>query len=102
KEGKGVEFAGSGTLTLTARGWSYNGELSGEAVNLFFPLESVPALPFDPNDDFQIYAEGKFYMFGPKEDARACAKMATIGECAYWKFGPGQMTPGHDSGFAEN
>ena len=98
KEGEGVEPCGSGTLSLDSAGWRYEGELSGEKAELFFPIESVPALPFDPNDDFQIYAEGKFYMFTP-ENAQACAKVATIGECAYWKFGPSQMTPGQNSGF---
>ena len=97
-EGKGIEPCGAGVLSLEPKGWHYDGELSGEEVNLFFPIETVPALPFDPNDDFQIYSGGKFYAFTP-QNARACAKYATIGECAYWRFGDHQMTPGYDSGF---
>jgi len=98
KEGTGVEACGQGTLALNSKGWLYEGQLWGAEASVHFPIGLVPALPFDPNDDFQIYAESKLYIFTP-ENARASAKYATIGECAYWKFGPGQMTPGHNSGF---
>ena len=99
REGMGIEPCGTGTLWLDPKGWHYDGELLGEIVNLFFPIETVPAMPFDPNDNFQIYSDGKFYSFTP-DDAKTCAKYATIGECAYWRFAkPSQMTPGYDSGF---
>jgi len=99
KPGKGLKESGFGTLTLDPSGWRYEGALDGEDVNLFFPLESVPALPFDPNDNFQIYSGGTFYAFTP-ENARACSKYATIGECMYQRFSAAsQMTPGYDSGF---
>ncbi len=99
RAGKGVDECGQGELWLDPRGWHYEGELLGESAGLFFPIDTVPAMPFDPNDDFQIYAQGSFYMFTP-ENKRASAKYATIGECAYWRFASGaQMTPAHDSGF---
>jgi hypothetical protein len=98
--GEGLEECGQGLLSLDCKGWHYNGELLGESVQMFFPIETVPAIPFDPNDDFQIYARGSFYMFTPKGNAQACAKYATIGECAYWRFASTiQMTKGYDSGF---
>ena len=99
KPGAGLEPRGTGTLALGPEGWRYRGELNGGEADLFFPLDSVPALPFDPNDNFQIYSNGTFYAFTPK-NAQTCAKYATIGECMYWKFAaPPQMTPGFDSGF---
>lgn len=99
KEGKGIEPCGNGILRLDPKGWHYGGNLSGNAVNLFFPIDTVPAMPFDPNDNFQIYSNGSFYSFTP-ENARACAKYATIGECAYWRFASDiQMTQGYNSGF---
>jgi DNA-directed RNA polymerase subunit RPC12/RpoP len=100
KDGMGIEPCGTGVLWLDPKGWHYDGELSGEGVNLFFPIDSVPVMPFDPHDNFQIYSNGKFYSFTP-ENARACAKYATIGECAHWRFANSQMTPGYDSGFCE-
>jgi hypothetical protein len=98
KPGCGIEPCGKGTLRLDPKGWHYNGKLFDEDASLFFPIQSVPALPFDPNDNFQIYSAGKFYAFTP-DDARTCAKYATIGECAYWRFASPDMTPGYDSGF---
>ena len=95
----GIMPCGTGILSLDSAGWRYNGELSGEPVSLFFPIDSVPALPFDPGDNFQIYQKGSFYAFTP-EDKRLCSKYATIGECAYWRFASRvQMTPGRDGGF---
>jgi len=97
--GGGMDKCGFGTLRLDPKGWHYDGELRGEQVSLFFPIDTVPALPIDPNDDFQIYAHGTFYMFTP-EDARKCVKYSVIGECAYWRFASRiQMTPRKDSGF---
>jgi hypothetical protein len=97
--GGGVIDCGSGTVSLSPDGWRYDGQLKDEQVNLFFPIDTVPALPFDPNDVFQIYAHGTFYMFEPKKK-RQCIKYAVIGECAYWKFAKNvEMTPGKDSGF---
>ena len=99
KPGKGIEECGRGELWLDSAGWHYDGDLRGESAGLFFPIDTVPAMPFDPNDNFQIYANGSFYSFTP-ENVRACSKYATIGECAYWRFAsPIQMTPGYDSGF---
>jgi hypothetical protein len=101
-QGAGMTPCGTGRLSLTPKGWHYGGELSGERVSLFFPIDTVPALPFDPDEDFQIYAHGSFYDFMP-EDGRLCSKYATIGECAYWRFASNvQMTPGQNGGFAEN
>jgi 1-acyl-sn-glycerol-3-phosphate acyltransferase len=96
--GAGVEPKGEGVLSLTLEGWRFEGELSGEPASVFIPLERVPATPFDPNDDFQIYHNGTLYMFRPT-NACACAKYATIAECAYWRFMPDpQMTPGKNNG----
>ena len=97
--GGGMIECGSGIASLSPDGWRYDGELKGEHVSLFFPIDTVPALPFDPNDNFQIYAHGTFYMLTPVEQ-RQCVKYSVIGECAYWKFAKNvQMTPRKDSGF---
>jgi len=97
--GDGMKECGSGKISLDPKGWLFEGQLKGEHVSLFFPIDTVPALPIDPNDVFQIYANGTFYMFSP-EDKRRCIKYSVIGECAYWKFAsPVQMTPRKDSGF---
>jgi len=98
--GGGMRHGGNGILRLTPQGWYYDGEISGESVSMFFPIDTVPAIPVDPEDDFQIYSNGSFFMFTP-EDARKCIKYSILGECAYWRFATRcQMTPGWDSGFS--
>ena len=84
--GKGLEQCGRGKLVLDSKGWHFTGELRAENVNLFFPIDTVPAIPFDPNDNFQIYSDGVYYAFTPCDNPRACAKYAIIGECAYWRY----------------
>jgi len=97
--GGGMNVSGAGIISLDPKGWRYEGKLRGESVSLFFPIDTVPALPIDPNDVFQIYAHGTFYMFSP-ENKRTCVKYSVIGECAYWKFASSiQMTPRKDNGF---
>jgi len=97
--GKGIEPCGQGKITLDKDGWLFEGELSGKKVQLDFPIDTVPAVPFDPNDNFQIYAKGNIYAFTPIDNPQTCAKCATIGECAYWQFSANiQMTPVPDSG----
>ena len=83
----GVEARGRGILSLDSKGWVYRGELGGEEdFERFFPIDSVPALPFDPLINFQIYSVGKYHAFTPYENLRACMKYTILGECAYHRF----------------
>jgi len=97
--GGGMNMCGAGVLSMDTTGWHFDGELCGERKSLFFPLNTVPALPFDPDDVFQIYAHGTFYCFVP-ERPRESVKYSVIGECAYWRFSSDlYMTSRKDSGF---
>ena len=90
--GEGLEHCGQGMLSLDSEGWHFDGELYGKPLQITFPIHTVPAIPFDPKDNFQIYAQGSFYVFTP-DNPVACSKYATLGECAYWRFAnPRQMT----------
>jgi len=85
---------------LDTTGWRYAGELNGGETALCFPIESVPAIPFDPAAGFQIYAGGSFYVFTPEDNPAACSKYALRGEGTYRRYSPHkQMTAGADSGF---
>jgi len=97
--GEGVKMCGAGTLRLDPAGWTYEGELRGEQVSLFFPVESVPVMAFEYNDSFQLYMNGECYMFMP-EDGRKCVKYSLLGECAHRRFSSRvQLTPGQNRGF---
>ncbi|MCL2672170.1 MAG: 1-acyl-sn-glycerol-3-phosphate acyltransferase [Clostridiales bacterium] len=90
--GAGLAHCGQGMLSLDSKGWHFDGELHGEPSQITFPIHTVPAIPFDPKDNFQIYAQGSFYVFTP-DNPVACSKYATLGECAYLRFAnPVQMT----------
>jgi len=99
--GGGIIESGSGIMRLDPTGWHFEGELSGEQVTLFFPVESVPALSYDHNDCYQLNSGNSLYRFAP-EDRRKSFKYAILGECMHWKFSPrALMTPGVNSGFVE-
>jgi len=99
--GGGMISCGEGFISLSPDGWRFTGTIKGESVALFFPINTVPALPIDPNDVFQIYADGTFYTFTPK-DARKCVQYSVLGEAAHWKFASKPvMTPRRDSGFCD-
>jgi len=99
KPGGGMVESGFGTMQLDSKGWRFSGEISGQQVNLFFPVETVPAISYDHCDNFQFYSGGKYYKFAP-EDLRKCIKYMILTECVYWKFSERiMMTPGVNSGF---
>jgi len=94
-----VVESGSGTIRIDPKGWHFSGEISGEQVSKFFPVETIPALSYDHCDNFQIYFAGDYYMFTP-EDPRKCIKYVIIAEAMHRKFSPNiLMTPGKNSGF---
>jgi len=80
-----VNQDGIGTLRFDPTGWHFDGKLSGKDISLFFPIETVPAMPFEHDENFQIYAHGKIYKFTP-EDARMSAWYSQLGECAHKRF----------------
>jgi len=98
--GGGMVDCGIGIISLSTDGWRFIGTIKDENVSLFFPIDTVPAVPIDPGDVFQIYARGTFYTFTPM-DARKCVQYSVLGEIAYWRFAPKPlMTPRRDSGFS--
>ena len=99
KPGSGTEKCGTGTICLDPKGWHYSGMLSNEHVDLFFPVETVPAMSYEHHDNFQIYSNGIYYTFVP-EDVKKSLKYVILAECAHWKFSSRiVMTPGVNSGF---
>ena len=99
KPGEGVAPCGTGLLRLDPKGWHYDGELSGEQVSLFFPVETVPVISFEYGSSFEIYSNGSFYMFTP-DDTRKNMKYSLLGECAHRRFSSRlQMTAGENTGF---
>jgi len=97
--GGGMTESGFGMMRLDPKGWHFDGEISGEKINRFFAVETVPAMSYDHDDNYQIYCGGEFFMFIP-DDPRKCLKYVILAECMHIKFSPEVlMTPGKNSGF---
>jgi len=97
--GKGAKPCGAGVLRLDPGGWHFDGELHGEQVSLFFPVETVPVISFEYGSSFEIYSNGNCYMFTP-EDPRKNMKYSLLGECAHRRFSSRLlMTTGENTGF---
>ncbi|MCL2221055.1 MAG: 1-acyl-sn-glycerol-3-phosphate acyltransferase [Oscillospiraceae bacterium] len=97
--GEGMTTCGNGEISISPDGWRFTGTVKGKETSLFFPIDTVPAVPIDPNEVFQIYAGGTFYTFTP-QDARKCVQYSVLGEAAYWRFASNSlMTPRRDGGF---
>ena len=81
----GAITTGSGVLRVDPSGFTFVGKLGGEDCEVFFPVETVPALPFEYNDNFQIFSTGNIYRFSP-DDPRRSAMYALLGEVAHQRF----------------
>jgi len=75
----------TGVLTLSPKGWHFKGRILGSETSRTFAIEHIPAIPFDPAQNFQIYSDGQYYEFIPK-NLQSCAKYSIIGECAHRRF----------------
>jgi len=97
--GGGMVENGSGTMRIDPEGWHFDGEISGEKISRFFPVDIVPAMSYDHNDNYQIYHGGEYYMFIP-EDPRKCIRYMILAECLHWKFASKVLiTPSKNNGF---
>jgi len=99
KPGGGVVDSGSGTMRIDSKGWHFNGEIYGEKVDRFFPVDTVPAMSYDHDYAYMFYYGGEFYQFIP-EDPRKSIRYMILAECLHWKFASKVlMTPPKNSGF---
>jgi len=97
--GGGTEESGLGNMRLDPEGWHFDGTIKGEAVSMFFPIDTLPAISYDHCDNFQLYHEGNFYIFIP-EDPRPCFKYVIMTEGLHRRFASKVLlTPGVESGY---
>ncbi|MCL2249611.1 MAG: 1-acyl-sn-glycerol-3-phosphate acyltransferase [Oscillospiraceae bacterium] len=98
--GGGMVVSGAGTMTIDRSGWRFEGIMHGENATLFFPVDSVPAISYDHQKNYQIFSNGDYFTFTPS-DLRMCIKYVVLAECLHWKFASEpRLTAGVNSGFA--
>ena len=99
--GDGIVHSGNGTMTIDPSGWRFEGVLHGKETCLFFPVDSVPAMSYDHQNNYQIYYGGDYYMFMPS-DPQKCIKYVILAECLHSKFASEPLlTVGVNSGLVD-
>lgn len=83
--GHGFTVVGNGVTTLSHQGVQYIGTINGEEKEILFKIDSIPAIPFGANEDFEIYDHNTLYYFVPK-NIRECVKWSVVGELIYQKY----------------
>lgn len=83
--GHGLVVVGTGEATLTSEGFTYKGTINNEEKEIVMPIDSLPALPFGANEDFEFYANNTFYYFIPK-DPKTSVKWSIVAELFHLKY----------------
>lgn len=58
-----IKPLGNGVITLSVKGYHYQGYFRGKKVDIIIPIKDVPALPGDLGENIQIYYQNEFYQF---------------------------------------
>ena len=69
---------GSGVCTLTKEGFKYEGDLKVKSFEI--PINSLPALAFSCNEEFECYYDNELYYFYPKQNRKQCTKWALMAD----------------------
>lgn len=77
--------AGDGIVTLSKEGLIYNGTVDNEEKIVFFPLHTIPAIPFGAGENFEVYSNDTLYSFIPN-NLKACSKVSIICEALHTKY----------------
>ena len=75
---KKKDVFGEGVCTITKKGFSFTGVVDNKEVSLAHSLESLQALAFSVNEEYECYFENELYYFYPKENRKSCTKVALI------------------------
>ena len=78
--GNGLKVVGEGNCYLTTKGLVYKGTFKGKDVEEFVPPEELQALLFGCDEDFELYHNGEFYYFQPKQNRLQCVEWSLVSE----------------------
>ena len=79
KDGVMRRGVGSGKMTLSAEGFTFDGEINGEETHIALLGKDCPgALPISVGDHFDVYYGGKLHFFTPLPDPRDTVKFVAF------------------------
>ena len=79
KDGVMRRGVGSGKMTLSADGFTFDGEINGEETHIALLGKDCPgALPISVGDHFDVYYGGKLHFFTPQPDPRDTVKFVAF------------------------
>ena len=76
---------GRGEAVLDRTGLRYSGTRDGKPYELFVALDTLPALTFGVNENFELYRGGEFFYFLPEHPARS-VKWSVVHEQLYRRY----------------
>ena len=79
KDGVMRRDVGRGKMTLSAEGFTFDGEINGEETHISLLGKDTPgALPISVGDHFDVYYGGKLHFFTPTPDPRDTVKFVAF------------------------
>ena len=75
---KKEDVEGEGICTITKKGFSFSGKVGDDELSFSHTLESLQALAFSINEEYECYHNNELYYFYPKENRKSCTKVALI------------------------
>ena len=77
-KGKKYDLFGEGVCTITKDGFSFKGMIDNNELEFYHSLDTLQALPFSVNEEYECYYNNDLYYFYPKENKSSCVKAALL------------------------
>lgn len=75
---KDEDILGEGVCTITKTGFGFTGTIGGKELSFVHTLDSLQALAFSVNEEYECYNDNILYYFYPKENKKSCTKVSLI------------------------
>ena len=82
-ENKKLDEYGEGKCILSKKGFAFSGSINGEDLEFSHPFESLQALAFSINEEYECYYNNVLYYFYPKDNKSSCTKVSLLYDCLY-------------------
>ncbi len=70
--------AGKGSARLDKNGFSFNGQIYGEHIEAFYPIDKLGGFPITVGSAFDVYYKNKLVYLHPQPDMRQAIKWVTL------------------------